>query len=354
MPNNPVGLPDVMDITLTINTEYSALEIIKSHTAEALLSVGYSHGIEMGTPSSDTGLGAPYVEEFLELISKEVQKKGRLLEIGAGTGYLSRRLINAGWDVVSLEPGQGYQSEWDRHDLEVVNDFYPSERIIGEFDTIVMYTVLEHIINVEEFMSSIKSQLKLGGQIVLAVPDCTHEISTCDPAMIIHEHARYFTERSLKNLLARNGFSGQVKKSKHGRSLFAIATIVDSHFFPTDHSEVQMITNYLQKINSEIDSIKEKIKSYCDKGKVAIYCPSRMLNVLSLDYKFEFIDDDTNIQGKYYPPFNHIVKGIEDLDPDLRCTLIIGSRTFFQQIRNNLPSNNWEVVSVTDLLGSKV
>lgn len=349
-PNNPNGLPNVLNLSLAFNNRYSILEQRYSDTTTHLLSLGYSHGIPMGTPSSDTNLGTPYAEEFLNYIESVSIHKTTVLEIGAGTGYISYRLSKNGWKVTSLEPGTGYEDDWKRFGLSVVNDFYPTNQITEKFDLIVMYTVLEHIIEIETFLHFLKDQMKTEAKIIIAVPDCIEELSTIDPSMIIHEHARYFTEKSLKNLLLSNGFSSNIKKSNFGRSLFAEAWLNTENHESIDTSEVDLITKYLSSINNKVESMRNKISSMAIKRKIAIYCPSRMLNILPIENDYHFIDDDSSIHGNYYPPFQNVITGIDDLDTDSPITLIIGSRTFFEQITKRLPPNDWEIVGITELL----
>jgi 2-polyprenyl-3-methyl-5-hydroxy-6-metoxy-1,4-benzoquinol methylase len=350
IPNNPIGLPDVLDISLTLNKRYAMLEQKYSESTTHLLGLGYSHGIPLGTPSSDTSLGIPYVEEFLEYIDGISSEKGTVLEIGAGTGYLSYRLIQNGWTVTSLEPGNGYEDDWNRFGLSVVNDFYPTKHISEKFDLIVMYTVLEHISDIEEFLDHLKDQMTSQGKIIIAVPDCTEELIELDPSMIIHEHARYFTKKSLMNLLRANGFDCDVERSNFGRSLFAQAKMNSGGSAVVDSSEMSFVTNYLSSIKNEIEGIREKINNIASVSKIAIYCPSRMLNILPVECEYQFIDDDSSIHGRYYPPFRNPVTGISALDTKSPTTIIIGSRTFFEQIRKQLPLNNWDIVGITELL----
>ena len=111
-PHNPVGLPDVSPFSLEINKKLGRLEQAQDSMLESLLTSGYQLGIEMGTPSDSTELGRPYVDDFLKFIESCGPTKGSLLEIGAGTGFLSKCLIEAGWKVTSLEPGRNYQERW--------------------------------------------------------------------------------------------------------------------------------------------------------------------------------------------------------------------------------------------------
>ena len=87
---NPDSIPSTYPFEMCINTEIGRLEQADSDALGEILHSVYSLGIEMGTPSDDTEGGFPYVNDFFLFIEKCVADKGRVLEIGAGTGFLSR------------------------------------------------------------------------------------------------------------------------------------------------------------------------------------------------------------------------------------------------------------------------
>jgi 2-polyprenyl-3-methyl-5-hydroxy-6-metoxy-1,4-benzoquinol methylase len=348
--NNPTGLPRTLDLELTINKKYMVIEQRISAEASELLGKSYTHGIPMGTPSNDTPMGMPYVEDFINFISSVSTNSGRLLEIGAGTGYLSYRMKKNGWDVTSLEPGKGFESDWKRFGIEVVNDFYPSEQVSGKFETVIMYTVLEHMDNIESFLEALKNQLSANGQILLAVPDCSSEIKDVDPAMLIHEHISYFTETSLKNLFTVNGFQVQIEKSKFGRSIFVSATKVESSHQQIDASEYDLLQSYIIEIDRKIQNLNGFIFDVSRLGKIAVYCPARLLNILPIHLDYVFIDDDINIQGKHYPPFKSRVLSNQEISNEKIATVIIGSRTFSNQILDNLPKREWNIITFEELI----
>jgi 2-polyprenyl-3-methyl-5-hydroxy-6-metoxy-1,4-benzoquinol methylase len=347
---NPEGIPEVFGFNLRINEDYQIIEQGLNDVSIALLGQSYSHGNPMGTPSNDTPLGSPYVEDFLKFIKRFEPQEGRILEIGAGTGYLSHRMKSTGSNVVSLEPGRGYEHHWDRFNLEVINDFFPSERIQGKFETVVMYTVLEHIIDVERFLISIKEILSVDGRLILAVPDCEIEIKNVDPSMLIHEHIRFFTKTSISNLLEMNGFEGVIEHSNYGRSLYVAARMKTDNEKKIVKRESQHLVNYMTYIGAQIERARNNIYKLSENGKIGVYCPARLLNVLPLDLNYVFIDDDTEIQGKYYPPFHAKVRNIQEVQESEIETLIIGSRTFAAQILERIPNFGWTVIGMNNLL----
>lgn len=336
-PKNPDGIPNTMNFKLRVNHRYGILEQIVDSELENLLSTGYRHGVPMGTPSDSSSLGDPYVQDFLSYISQKTLKKGKILEIGAGNGYFSKQLKLMGWETTSLEPGLGYSKNWDVNGVEVINDFYPSPQVTGLYQSIVFYTVLEHMPKVEDFLQAVKDQLEENGQIFIAVPNCELEIQEVDPSMLIHEHIYYFTADSLQRVLNENGLDCEISESKYGRSLFATATIQNKMNKLKQIHDLDKFTKYLTNIEKNLENSRDKILKLYNQGTLGIFCPSRMLNILPVNLNYFFFDDAITLHDKFFPPFFSPIQSaeaIQKLDID---NLIIGSRTFFSRIRNKLP-----------------
>lgn len=355
-PYNPNDLPNVFPFQFEINYELGRLEQIFNNKLHHLLVQAYKIGNEMGTPSDNTSLGIPYVEDFLRFIDLHTEKKGRLLEIGAGTGFLSKCLRDAGWSVESIEPGDGYKKYWQKYNVEVVNDFFPSELIKGKYDVIVFYTVLEHIKDTNTFLNNVKKHLKSNGEIFLAVPDCSIEIKEGDPAIFCHEHFQYFTLTSLMSTLFNSGLDFKIVNSSFGRSLYAYAKIGKNLLLNIDVScAIKEIQNFIKKINEFKSAVNENIIEWQSHGRVGIYCPIRILNIISPNLKLEFFDDAENLHGKYYPPFHAKIKNRSELLSNPPRNLLIASRTFGQTIKDELLSSGIksEIHLIKDVLDKK-
>lgn len=361
-PENPGGLPNVHPFRLELNYALGRLEQAVDPALEDLLERAYRVGNEMGTPSDNTELGRPYVEDFMRFIEQSAPRRGMLLEIGAGTGFLSKCLSHAGWQVTSIEPGLGYQRHWETHGVEVVNDFFPSLRVTGQFDAIVFYTVLEHIKDTKTFLDHVKNQLKPDGRIILAVPDCTIEISEGDPSILLHEHFQYFTAASLANTLAEAGFTAVVEAGKFGRSLFCVGSLAASAQQLTVSAEyVSDLETYITSIPKARATLQEALDRWLELGEVGMYCPCRLLNFIPLkdgllfydDAKIiHFYDDAVIIQGKYYPPFATPIRNRATLLADSPATLLIGSRTFGARLKADLEADGLKsnIVLLSDVL----
>lgn len=335
-PHNPDGLPDTFPLSVGVDPELLAIRQLDREGLSALLEISYKLGAEMGTPLSDSAQGFGYAEDFLNVINQHVSGSGRALEIGAGVGYISYKLKQQGWSVDSIEPGEGYESHWLRYGLDVINDFFPSDRATGSYDLIVSYAVLEHISEPEKFLNNIASQLATNGVVLLAVPDCTAELMCGDPGMLIHEHYYYYTSDSFQRCLSRAGFGASVFPAGYGRLLYAVARINESVEVKSDVWELSALVDYPRRCESFVKLARQRIMDALVRGSVGIFCPARALAILPQIEGMRFFDDSPTLQGKYYPPFTAPVESREMLLKNPPVELWIMSRTFGRRLRDEL------------------
>jgi 2-polyprenyl-3-methyl-5-hydroxy-6-metoxy-1,4-benzoquinol methylase len=141
----------------------------------------------------------------------------RLLDVGAADGLLSRHLADAGWRVTAIE-ADPVLAEAGRPYCErmVVGDL---DRDLPEldtvFDAIVYGDVLEHLVDPLRTVQGLNRWLAPGGRVVISVPNVAHlairlsllmgRFDYFDRGILDRTHLRFFTDRSLRRLLAAAG-----------------------------------------------------------------------------------------------------------------------------------------------------
>ena len=90
------------------------------------------------------------------------------------------------------------------------------------FDLIVSQFNLEHIIDVQAFVSKIHFALNSNGLFILQVPDISDFVRNKMPNFLAHEHIQYFTKDSLSKLLESQGFKN-ILWGEEGPSLIVAA-----------------------------------------------------------------------------------------------------------------------------------
>lgn len=332
--HNPPGFPELFDFALGVDEFTGLLVQMPNKAAEFIINRAYGKSSLLGTAMDDTPLGIAYASDFLNFVERSIP--GRLigksvLEIGAGRGYLVKRMRESGVDAVGLEPGSDNAVHWARHGVPVINEPFPYSELPGPFDCIVAYAVLEHVPQIAGFLGHVKRHLCHGGNFIVSVPDCSSHIEFGDPSILLHEHWSYFTSRTLKRTLENCGFTvTHLQPSGYGGALYAAATSHKSNtHYPIDEAELKMARAYgdnCQKLRSLAAERLEKLRR--KKLSVGVYVPARALALLPLDVSVRFFDDDPELQGKYYPPFSAPVESRQSLLDDPVDELWIMSRSF--------------------------
>jgi len=348
-PNNGTDIPDVFPFKLLADLETGLIMQKGSPRLEEQLKNAYEKGSLLGTAMDDTDIGRGYALDFIKFIEghMDLSCAPTILEFGAGRGYLLYLLKERGATVVGLEPGKQNQHYWDKYDVPVHCDFFPSSKVEGDFDAIISYAVIEHIEDLSPFFEKCKKQLTPEkGMVIFAVPDTEEAIQHGDPSMLLHEHYNYFTRNSLNRLLSLNGLEPvTVAKSNYGGAIYISArptqdTTSVRMACPLTDSEKDLIQNYGSTVIAARKRLQDKL-THID-GTIGIYCPARALGLLPLDMPLKnvrFFDDDPDLLGKYYPPFPVAVENRHMLQKAPVDELWIMSWTFGEKLKTQLQSD---------------
>lgn len=146
--------------------------------------------------------------KLVERITK--RNSGSLLDMGSGTGAFVHEMTDAGWNVTGLEPDEGARNIADESfnvKLKDINAFFnlPDE----SFDAITMWHVLEHVHDLQGYISRLKKLLKPGGAIFIAVPNYTSADAVIYKehwaAYDVPRHLYHFSPGSVKRLVEKHG-----------------------------------------------------------------------------------------------------------------------------------------------------
>ncbi|PHR98872.1 MAG: methyltransferase [Leeuwenhoekiella sp.] len=144
----------------------------------------------------------------LKLISKYASK-GKLLDIGAGTGDFLKSAKKVGWEVSGIEPSEAAR----KNSLKKGITLFESEHDLEDqkFEVISMWHVLEHVPDTEKQIQWIFNHLTENGIAIIAVPnfksyDAQH-YKEFWAAWDVPRHLHHFSSKSIRLLFERNGFT---------------------------------------------------------------------------------------------------------------------------------------------------
>ena len=356
-PINPMGLPSTLPFHLVRDPQTGVLSQARDAAVEAALATAYESGSLLGPAMDDTPTGQPYAFDFLAFAERSlVSLSGRtILEIGSGRGYFLKLLGAAGARAIGIEPGGANASDWKRFGVSVVRGLFPQDAPDRTFEAIMAYAVLEHIPRPLEFLVSVRRRLPSGGHVLLSVPDCEPHIEAGDCSMLFHEHFSYFNRASLEALLQQAGFDQiSVETAGYGGAIYAFARRPETQekslgkWYPSGAIQDGNFYSTWQRINKRLQ------QSLQDGRSVGFYCPLRAIPYLHTTWTTRFFDDDPELWGRYYPPFQTPIEGRHQLIEKPVDELWIFSRTFGARLRDALRReerlNRTEIILIGDVL----
>lgn len=148
-----------------------------------------------------------------------VGRDQRVLEVGCGSGYVSRHLVERGNHVVGIDidpdavnAARQVIAEVHCCDLDIVD---ASSVVSGPFDVIVLADVLEHVRDPDRVLADLLGVLAPDGRVVLSIPNVAHvdvrlmlllgEWRYQPLGLLDDSHLRWFTRRSIAELLRAAG-----------------------------------------------------------------------------------------------------------------------------------------------------
>jgi methionine biosynthesis protein MetW len=157
--------------------------------------------------------------ESTGIISSMIPPRARVLDVGCGTGAVSRLIMNAcDCIVLGLEPDADRAAAAISNGMEVVGAEFTEELTpqLGLFDVVLFADVLEHLVDPFETLRLAKRFLRVGGAVVASLPNVAHWTVRLDllrgrfdyqPIGIMDAtHLRWFTLRSLHRLFTQAGY----------------------------------------------------------------------------------------------------------------------------------------------------
>jgi SAM-dependent methyltransferase len=143
-----------------------------------------------------------------------VTKCGRIMDIGCGFGGFVRLALNEGFDAYGMDFNEAQVTAGktalclkDRLFTGDINSFAARDDMIGTFDLVTLFEVIEHVENIKELVHNVRRLLKKGGLCALTCPNETRWQPT---GRIFVDYPPHHLTRwrpdTLRGFLEANGF----------------------------------------------------------------------------------------------------------------------------------------------------
>ena len=146
----------------------------------------------------------------------------RALDLGCGDGRLTRELDAAALTAADVSPVALARAAGRLPDARMV-ELEPDAALPfddGSFDLVLCAETIEHVRDVQLFLSEIRRVLRPGGTLALTTPANLPVGRRPDP---LSPHLRFLSRHSLRRLLDQLGFAVASLRRRSG-TLFALAT----------------------------------------------------------------------------------------------------------------------------------
>jgi len=172
-----------------------------------------------------------YCHNYYLSIVEKFARKGKLLDVGAGKGYLLETAISRGWQAEGFDVDSVLTKKLsDKYNINVYDGDFASLNIEPEtYSAVTLHQVIEHLKDPVSYINKIKQILKTGGILFLVQPNIHSRSALFKLAFEklgirkknigayydTSHHLFYYTPSTLKKFIESNGFKVLYTKSGH-------------------------------------------------------------------------------------------------------------------------------------------
>jgi 2-polyprenyl-3-methyl-5-hydroxy-6-metoxy-1,4-benzoquinol methylase len=149
------------------------------------------------------------IKNKLRLIEQHQPVKGKILDIGAGTGDFLLEAKNKNWETVGVEPNEKAKSIAIKKRVLFADTIEKLES--NSFDVITLWHVLEHVPDVVHQVAELKRLLKPSGTLIIAVPNFksfdANYYKTLWAAYDVPRHLWHFSKTAIEKLFDKQNMN---------------------------------------------------------------------------------------------------------------------------------------------------
>lgn len=151
---------------------------VKRIIRDAVLASCLGYNTSSGPLQKALGKSLSWIGPIREMVELSVmklngQRKGKLLDVGCGSGHFLAKMRELGWEVAGVEPaGQAVKVAKERFGLSVYEGTLEEVNFPDDtFDAITMHQVIEHVWDPMGTLQECRRVLKSSGRLVIVTPN---------------------------------------------------------------------------------------------------------------------------------------------------------------------------------------
>jgi 2-polyprenyl-3-methyl-5-hydroxy-6-metoxy-1,4-benzoquinol methylase len=301
-----------------------------------------------------TGFQRPRHLDDLITTAVARQDPAKAIDVGCNDGSLMENLRRAGYrQVVGVEPNAVAADLARKKGYDVYTSYLTevqAQQIVakhGEFDTLFLRHVVEHVSDLDGFFAGIRTLLRDDGLLVLELPEVEESFRLGSPAILWEEHVNYFTPALAEHMLRHFGFEICDRRTYvfGGGSMAFVAKkqaapVACAVRLPDPLPTIELLHRFaggIERQKAELNGLVSLARS--NGFQVVVYGAAPrsclLVSVCQIADKIDFvIDDRQDIQNRLMPGTPNFVRPLADvagaLGGKLLCLLGVGSENEFK------------------------
>lgn len=206
---------DELLIDQLVECKQCGLRYVNPRIKSTLIVKGYSEGSDEIFVSQASSRERTFFKS-LEFIEKFAEK-GKILDIGTAGGSFLAAAQKRGWEVYGCEPNK-WLANWGKKHYNIpiqTGTIFDQKYKKDFFDVVTLWDVIEHTPDPSKVLNKCNQILKNGGILVVNYPDIGSWIAKAMGRkwlFLTSVHLYYFTQRTMRRMLEKNGFEAIVIK----------------------------------------------------------------------------------------------------------------------------------------------
>ncbi|MEO1122854.1 MAG: class I SAM-dependent methyltransferase [Cyanobacteria bacterium J06639_16] len=262
----------------------------------------------------------PHVPKLIDILESigGITSGSGILDIGCNDGSFLKALQHRGYARVSgIEPTKDASEKALEAGLDVYHGFFSQETADkfytpSSFDVVTTRQVLEHIVDLDDFLLGVNHILKEEGIFVIEIPDSEWNLDYLDYALW-EEHVNYFTLKTLKQLLHKHSLviTHHEVTLFSGRALIVFCEKRQTSNKPSSGKYINYDRDKIKHYGASWESYLQKLHHFLSSqgSPIAMYgCGARsstFVNFTGISELIDcFIDDQLEKQDLFVPGSN--------------------------------------------------